>query len=83
MLKEHGYATCCDSGYVYLMSYQHKLLSRQKGHDGWCLSLSWEAQNNRLVSGGRDGKVALWKIDNGQLALLSCTSVTEAIPVGL
>lgn len=42
MLSGKGYVMCCDAGYIYLQSLQHKPLSRVKAHDGWCLALAWE-----------------------------------------
>jgi hypothetical protein len=70
-----GYLTCCDSGYLYLLSPSHKVVSKVKGHEGLCLALAKEGklqlassssightEQIRVVSGGKDGRIVLWKI---------------------
>jgi WD40 repeat protein len=67
MLTGYGYVMCCDAGCLYLFNFRHKLLDKVKGHEGWCVALNGDSYSNRFVSGGKDGKIVLWKIDDGQI----------------
>lgn len=69
-----GYVVCCDEGKLYHLDTTNKLVTVTKAHEGMCVALS-RCSNNRFVSGGRDGKVALWTINNKEFELLSEFSV--------
>lgn len=54
------------------------LLRTLSGHDGWVTSLAFDSDSRLLVSGGEDGSVILWDVDNGA-PLVSLTGHTGAV----
>ncbi|HUW56230.1 MAG TPA: protein kinase [Planctomycetota bacterium] len=58
--------TAGGDGTVKLWSiYSDKELMTLRGHDGWVLSLAVSPDGTRLVTGGRDQTVKVWRADPG------------------
>jgi WD40 repeat protein len=45
-----------------------------KGHNDYVFSLAVDAKHKRLASGGYDGQVFIWNLDNGELITSFCAS---------
>lgn len=56
-----------ESDSILLVNTQNWATRSLQGHSDWAISAAFSEDGQQIVTGGRDGEVALWELESGQI----------------
>ena len=65
LVGEFLFAPSSDKTVRQLAAGSHEQLNSFAGHQDWALSVAFHAGSMRLASGGLDGRVLVWNVEDG------------------
>jgi hypothetical protein len=63
---EFLFATSADKTVRQFDAKSHKQIRSLSGHQDWAISVAYHAATKRLASGGFDGEIRVWNVDDGK-----------------